>query len=345
MTFKVLLALTVVPIAALSLCPGCGQEILKGCDGKGRVVGGLGARFDFMPKAYRPCPQFEKAGGVYQKQSKAPWESNEEIGLNTQSRERAFRFKDFTLQIEQDTAGYVASADGTGRVVWGSSYCISEILSRQPRSVLPWLDPIDAGSLPLEGARVLELGAGLGLCSIAACKLGAREVFATDGAQGVLELIERNAQANLSPVERAALSVHCLKWGTDDESCKDIVGPFDLVLLADVAYESNKAAWPALVATVERLTNVNTRRDDGNLGGGPAKSSNSKQRQQTRTPVVVWAHAARDDESRFESDRFQREILVPLRKHFVVSQVSATELHPAYAAGSNLRLFILQRRE
>jgi len=313
------------------------MKVLKGCDGKGRVVGGLGATFDFMPKAYRPCPQFEKAGGVYQKQSKAPWESNEEIGFNSQSRERAFRFKDFTLNIEQDPGGYVTSADGTGRVAWGSSYCLSEYLSRNYQSVITHFPADDDGAStqqPLQGLRVVELGAGLGMCSIACCKLGAQEVVATDGSQGTLELLERNANANLSPSERAVLSVQRLEWSTEEAqpANPEFGGPFDVVMLADVAYEANKNAWPALVATIKRLT-------DPALGSGEESHSAS-----SCSPIVLWAHAARDDESRFESDRFQRELLGPLRKLFSVTQVDAAKLHPAYANGSNLRVFVMRRR-
>mmetsp|Transcript_33138 Transcript_33138/g.76369 ORF Transcript_33138/g.76369 Transcript_33138/m.76369 type:complete len:145 (-) Transcript_33138:2134-2568(-) len=44
-------------------CPDC--EI---CGGTGRVAGGLGAIFDWMPiKAYRPCPNLIKKGGNYQR--------------------------------------------------------------------------------------------------------------------------------------------------------------------------------------------------------------------------------------------------------------------------------------
>ncbi len=39
-------------------CPGCGREEgpAPGCDGEGRVIGGLGAVVKWWPiKAYRPC--------------------------------------------------------------------------------------------------------------------------------------------------------------------------------------------------------------------------------------------------------------------------------------------------
>eukprot|EP00271_Cylindrocystis_brebissonii_P022311 TRINITY_DN8542_c0_g1_i1.p1 TRINITY_DN8542_c0_g1~~TRINITY_DN8542_c0_g1_i1.p1 ORF type:complete len:161 (-),score=12.88 TRINITY_DN8542_c0_g1_i1:589-1071(-) len=52
-------------------CPGCGQpSVVGGCNGEGRIQGGLGAvpLFSWWPiKAYRPCPEFVKAGGNYRR--------------------------------------------------------------------------------------------------------------------------------------------------------------------------------------------------------------------------------------------------------------------------------------
>lgn len=53
--------------AADPRCRTCGRAtVVRGCDGVGRVTGGLGAVLPFWPiKAYRPCPDFVAVGGKY----------------------------------------------------------------------------------------------------------------------------------------------------------------------------------------------------------------------------------------------------------------------------------------
>ncbi|CAI0408757.1 unnamed protein product [Linum tenue] len=56
-------------------CEGCGrEEIEKGCNGKGRIQGGIAAvtGFGWWPiKAYRPCPGFVASGGRYTRQGQS----------------------------------------------------------------------------------------------------------------------------------------------------------------------------------------------------------------------------------------------------------------------------------
>jgi predicted nicotinamide N-methyase len=81
----------------------------------------------------------------------------------------------------------------------------------------------------LRGLRVVELGCGLGVPSIAAARGGA-EVIATDGDIDALGLVERNAEANGVEVATAAVD-----WADPDELVE--TGPFDLVLASDILYE------------------------------------------------------------------------------------------------------------
>src|SRR4051812_19262187 len=77
----------------------------------------------------------------------------------------------------------------------------------------------------LRGRRVVELGCGLGVPSMAAARAGAR-VLATDGDPEGLPLLERNADANGVRVATAAV-------GWEDPGALVELGPFDLVLAAD----------------------------------------------------------------------------------------------------------------
>lgn len=51
-------------------CPGCGRAggPVSGCNGEGRIIGGLGAVVSWWPiKAYRPCPDFLNTKKKYQR--------------------------------------------------------------------------------------------------------------------------------------------------------------------------------------------------------------------------------------------------------------------------------------
>ena len=93
------------------------------------------------------------------------------------------------------------------------------------------------------GERVVELGCGLGVASIAAALAGA-EVLATDWAPEALTFTEANAARNGLRVETALVS-----WTEPDELVAR--GPWDWVLAADVLYENRNVA--PLAALVPRL--------------------------------------------------------------------------------------------
>ena len=86
--------------------------------------------------------------------------------------------------------------------------------------------------LDLEGRRVLEVGCGLALPSLAAARAGA-DVLATDWAPEAVELAAANAAAN-----GLRLTTAVLAW---DDSAALVLGPFELVLAADVLYEQRNA--------------------------------------------------------------------------------------------------------
>jgi len=99
------------------------------------------------------------------------------------------------------------------------------------------------GGLDLDGVRVLELGAGLGLPSLAAAVRGA-DVLATDWAEDAVELLRRNAGRN-----GIALRAEVVRWDRPEPLLRD--APWPLVLGADLLYERRNAE--ALLELLPRL--------------------------------------------------------------------------------------------
>jgi predicted nicotinamide N-methyase len=95
----------------------------------------------------------------------------------------------------------------------------------------------------LDGLRVVELGCGMGLPSLAASGAGA-EVLATDESVEALELLARNAARNGLDVDTAQVD-----WASPAGLLAR--APFDLVLAADVLYE--RASVAQLLALLPRL--------------------------------------------------------------------------------------------
>jgi predicted nicotinamide N-methyase len=90
------------------------------------------------------------------------------------------------------------------------------------------------GVRALHGARVLELGCGLALPSIAAALAGGR-VLATDWSADAIAFAGRNAQANGARIETAVVA-----WAAADELAAR--GPWDLVIGSDLLYERRNVA-------------------------------------------------------------------------------------------------------
>jgi predicted nicotinamide N-methyase len=92
----------------------------------------------------------------------------------------------------------------------------------------------DIARRSLRGARVLELGCGLGLPSIVAALAGGR-VLATDWSPEAVAFTQRNAGANGARLETAVVD-----WADSDELAAR--GPWDLVIGSDVLYEPRNVA-------------------------------------------------------------------------------------------------------
>jgi predicted nicotinamide N-methyase len=88
-------------------------------------------------------------------------------------------------------------------------------------------------TLDVRGRRVVELGAGLGLPSLAAALCGA-DVLATDWAEAAVSLLRANARRN-----SIRLRAKRVRWDEPEPLLR--AAPWDLVLCADVLYEQRNA--------------------------------------------------------------------------------------------------------
>jgi predicted nicotinamide N-methyase len=86
-------------------------------------------------------------------------------------------------------------------------------------------------TLDVRGRRVLELGAGLGLPSLAAA-LGGADVLATDWAEDAVALLRANAERN-----HVRLRAELARWDDPER----FGTRWDIVLAADVLYEQRNA--------------------------------------------------------------------------------------------------------
>jgi predicted nicotinamide N-methyase len=150
----------------------------------------------------------------------------------------------------------------------------------------------------LSGLRVVELGCGLAVPSIAAARGGA-SVLATDVSREALALAKRNARANGVQIATAAID-----WakrdaaapsGPLDATSADVLarhGPFDLVLAADVLYKRDAVA--PLLALLPRLAPEALLADPGRPAAGAFLEQASRRWPvDTRVRGVVRIHRLR----------------------------------------------------
>jgi predicted nicotinamide N-methyase len=139
----------------------------------------------------------------------------------------------------------------------------------------------DVEEAELEGQRVVELGCGLAVPSIAAARCGA-QVLATDESEDALELVPRNAAQNGTSVETLRVD-----WADPDELIGR--GPFDLVLAADVLYQRSGVAQ--LLELLPRLAPVAWIADPGRPAASAFLAEALRRgRVESRTRGVVNIH-------------------------------------------------------
>jgi predicted nicotinamide N-methyase len=137
----------------------------------------------------------------------------------------------------------------------------------------------------LRGRRVVELGCGLGLPSLAAARAGA-SVLATDAEADALELVARNARENGLRVETMRID-----WSEPGELIPR--APFDLVVAADLLYERQSVA--PLLSLLPRLAPEAVLADPGRPAAAAFLAQAERRwRVETHTRGVVRLHRITD---------------------------------------------------
>lgn len=116
--------------------------------------------------------------------------------------------------------------------LWPSSLVMAEYLEKNQHIV--------------KSKKIIELGCGLGLSGIVAGMLGGK-VLMTDYQQSALDFAAKNWSRNVGQIN---CSTHLLDWRQPDLQEK-----FDLILAADVAYESK--VFPHLIRTFKKMVAPN----------------------------------------------------------------------------------------
>lgn len=128
------------------------------------------------------------------------------------------------FSVQQVQRGEVEGTYGTGATVWPAAIALVKYLERNP-------------SL-LQGKKVVDLGSGTGITSVASAILGASTVICTDGEDNVVKLARSNVQhvqeewksEEVRSVSFGNLSVQRYWWG--DDSMKDHQD-CEVILVAD----------------------------------------------------------------------------------------------------------------
>jgi predicted nicotinamide N-methyase len=140
-----------------------------------------------------------------------------------------------TMQLPPRNARTQNTQDGTGGQIWMSALLLQAYLT-------------DVSKAQLVGRRCIEFGSGTGLVSIAAARLGAGFIAATDGNPVMVALSSLNARASLTPLQLQQFVTAEYMWGS-------VLPPpleshtFSAVLLADLLYRHDGVA--SLLAAVD----------------------------------------------------------------------------------------------
>jgi predicted nicotinamide N-methyase len=193
--------------------------------------------------------------------------------------ERSIELPSGELQLRQPRES--AELPDAGAVEWAPIAPYWSVLWRSGVALAREVDGV-----ALDGLRVVELGCGLAVPSIAAARAGA-VVLATDACPDALTLVASNARANQVRVETARVD-----WAQPGELVRR--APFDIVLAADALYERDTVA--PLLSLLPQLAPEVWLADPGRQAAAAfLEQAGSRWSIETRVRDVVQIHRLRLD--------------------------------------------------
>ncbi len=195
----------------------------------------------------------ECANGAIVQESAVPG-AYQQMCMNLPSRSITLQSNRETINILQGSGDGQGISGRTGVALWNSGLLLTRMLDSIAQQEPDYFN----------GKTVLELGCGTALAAIAASKLGAQNVIATDGNEEVISLAKQNLERNDILPEgtntesstqklRGQGEAQYLKWGSLDAA--DFYDSADIVIGSDLTY--NSGSWSFLAETFEAVLKPN----------------------------------------------------------------------------------------
>ncbi|KAG7357216.1 lysine methyltransferase [Nitzschia inconspicua] len=253
---------------------------------------------------------------------------------------------EYNFTVQQLQRGEVEGTYGTGATVWPAALVMMKYMERHAETLV-------------KGRRVVDLGSGTGVTSVAAAILGAAFVACTDGEESVVQLerdnvrhaageINQRTGSNISDcsydpnvvatIAGCPVAVQKYWWGKDDPpkiplTVDAVVANCDLVLVADCVLPKLYPIAPLVLAIDDCLVDTsNGSRDDG--------SDDSLFPPRQRKPCAILAY-----EHRYYPDYDPREKFRELatERNLLVHTVPMGDMHPIYSV-EDIELWIVTRK-